>query len=281
MKVIPIQSLKGGTGKTKVCVGLGRALQGLGFRVGFLDVDWVAPNLHLQLGLESDIELKLSDGVGDRIQPVVSPEGFPILSSTFIFPSDQAICMDEESTIQDIHEITSNGVVEWGNLDYLIMDTPPTTSKFITAALSIPNMVGVVLVVQPAVSAMADMLRTLSLLQEQQVPVLGLVGNQVYVKCPCGEKVDLYELSEASIREFCEQRDIPYFGSLPHVLPAHDKSIEHIDGMTDIARQVVTSKPVFLKKKSVSNVPYKLLLSMAKRRKENVQRRREGAENRS
>jgi ATP-binding protein involved in chromosome partitioning len=279
MKVIPVQALKGGVGKTKICVGLGRALASLGYKVGFIDVDWVAPNLHLQLGIDDDIELVLSSGVGDKIQPVISPEGFPVLSSSFIFPSDQAICMDEASTIRDIEEIISNGVVEWGDLDYLLMDTPPTTSRFISAALSVSNMQGVVLVVQPAVSAMADLVRTLSLLQDQRVPVLGLIGNQVYVNCPHGDRINLYELGEEDIRSFCGSHKIPYLGSLPHILPREGAAANDIPGMTVIASRLRESEPVFLEKDVFSRMPYKLLLALAKRRKGSLERRREDAQN--
>lgn len=275
MKVIPIQSLKGGTGKTQICAGLGRALAALGYRVGFVDVDWIAPNLHLQLGMDSDAELVLNaEGVGDLIKPLYTPQGFPIISSSFIFPPDQAISMDEESTIQDVQEITSNGVVDWGDLDYLLMDTPPTTSRFITAALSIPNMSGVVLVVQPSASAMADLMRVVSLLEDQRVPVIGLIGNQTFVVCDhCAHCVTLYELSEDDIRDFCHHHKIPYLGSIPHIPPDQCRRETELFHLRDIARQVVETDPVVLQPQKVGSMPYKLLMALAKRRRESKQRK--------
>jgi ATP-binding protein involved in chromosome partitioning len=263
MKVILIQSLKGGTGKTEVCVGLGRALAANGHKVGFLDIDWIAPNLHIKLGIPPSQQISLNAGVGNVIQPVISPEGFPVISSSFIFPEDQAVSMDEESKIKDILEITSPGVVAWGDIEYLMVDTPPTTSQFMQVALKMPGMVGVVLVVQPAVSAMADLLRTVSLLKEKQVPIIGLIGNQVYVLCDnCKERVDLYELREKDIKSFCVQVGIPYLGSTPHILPTQGK----VD-LREIANKLERAQPVFLKNQEASSLPLKLIMAIANKRK--------------
>lgn len=263
MRVIPVMSTKGGTGKTKVCVALGRALKNKNLKVGFLDVDWVAPNLHVELGINPDSGLVLSAGVGDVIQPIVSPEGFPLVSSAFIFPSDQAISMDEESKIKDIIEVTTPGVVDWdvdGPLDYLIMDTPPTTAKFVQAALCIEDLFGVVLVTQPASNSISDLLRTVSLLKDLHVPVLGLIGNQVYLVCPHGERIDLYDLGEKDIIEFCKSQGVPYLGSIPHVIPR--LGFPAVDGLVDV---LLAQSPIYLEVKSVSPLPYKLLMALARR----------------
>jgi len=266
MRTIPVMATKGGVGKSKVCVALGRALKSKNLKVGFLDTDWVAPNLHVELGIDPRHGLVLDAGVGDIIQPIISPEGFPLVSSAFIFPSDQAVSMDEESTIKDIMEITTPGVINWdvdGPLDYLIMDTPPTTAKFVHAALMIKGLFGVVLVTQPATTAIADLLRTVSLLKDLHVPVLGLIGNQVYVECPHdGEKIDLYDLGEEDIKAFCESQGIPYLGSIPHVLPS--MGFPTLDGVVDNLMEV---DPTYLKVTPVSNLPYRILLTLARRRK--------------
>ena len=262
MKVVPVMSTKGGTGKTKVCVTLARALKGKNFRVGLLDVDWVAPNLHVELGISPHHGLVLQGGVGDTIQPIVSPEGFPLVSSAFLFPEDQAISMDEESKIKDIVEVTSTGVVDWGQLDYLLMDTPPTTARFVHAALRIEGLFGVVLVAQPATTAVADLLRTISLLRDLHVPVIGLVGNQVYVESSSGEKINLYDLTEEDIRSFSESQGLPYLGSVPHVVPS--RGFPTLDGVVD---GLVTRAPVYLKVTPTSNLPYRILLTLARRTK--------------
>lgn len=260
MKVIPVMATKGGVGKSKICVALGRALKNRNLKVGFLDVDWVAPNLHVELGIDWDHGLVLSAGVGDTIQPVVSPEGFPLVSSSFLFPPDQAISMDEESKIKDIIEVTTPGVIDWGGLDYLLMDTPPTTAQFVHAALKIEQLFGVVLVAQPATTAIADLLRTTSLLRDLSVPVLGLIGNQVYLICPHGDKVDLFDLSEEDIIKFCKTQGVPYLGSVPHVVPTLGFPV--VDGIADI---LLDQSPTYLKVTSISTIPYRLLLTLARR----------------
>ena len=262
MRVIPILSTKGGTGKTKVCVSLGRALKAQGFKVGYLDIDWVAPNLHIELGLKREHGLVLSEGVGDTIQPIITPEGFLLVSSAFIFPPDQAISLDEESEIKDIIEITSPGVINWGDIDYLLMDTPPTTARFVHIALKVPNLYGVVLVSQPAQLALADILRTVSLLRDLHVPVCGLIGNQVYVICPHGDKINLYDLGEKDIEDFCRLQGVPYLGSIPHVIPS--LGFPHLDGIAD---RILLQEPVYLKSHKVSDLPYRLLLTIVRRRR--------------
>lgn len=266
MRVVPVMSTKGGTGKTKVCMAIGRALKSRNLKVGFLDVDWVAPNLHIELGIDPHHGLVLNAGVGDIIQPIISPEGFPLVSSAFIFPEDQAISMDEEANVKDIIEITTPGVINWdvdGPLDYLLMDTPPTTARFVQAALHIKNLFGVVLVSQPASTSLADLLRTVSLLRDLQVPVCGLVGNQVYVICPHdGEKIGLYDLHEEDIKAFSESQGVPYLGSVPHVIPT--LGFPSIDGIAD---NMLSQSPVYLKQVVVSNLPYRILLALARRRR--------------
>jgi len=256
-------STKGGVGKSKVCAGLGRALKSKNFKVGFLDVDWVAPNLQIELGIEREHSLILQHGVGDTIEPLITPEGFPLVSSAFIFPFDQAISMDEESKIKDIEEITTPGVVDWGDLDYLLMDTPPTTARFVHAALKIQGLYGVVLVTQPAVSALADLLRTVSLLRDLQVPLLGLIANQVYVSCPHGDRINLFELGEEDVQVFCESQSLPYLGSIPHVIPS--LGFPPLDGVLD---NLMDQVPQPLKATSASILPYRLLLTVARRKKD-------------
>jgi len=263
MRVIPVMSTKGGVGKSKVCVGLGRALKAKGFHIGFLDVDWVAPNLHLELGVDRDSGMKLSQEVGDIIQPVLSPEGFLLVSSAFLYPPDQAISMDEDSKIRDIEEISAPGVVAWGEVDYLLMDTPPTTARFVQTALAIDNLYGVVLVCQPAGSAIADLYRTVSLLKDLHIPIIGLVGNQVHLICPHGEKINLFDMGESELVVFCETFHIPYLGSIPHVVPS--MGLPPLDGITD---RMLSGLPIYLPKDKTSNLPYKLLVALARRKKE-------------
>lgn len=265
MRVIPIMSTKGGVGKSRVTLALARALKDRNFKVGLLDMDWIAPNLHIELGIDRDHGLILSEGVGDNIEPVISPEGFLLVSSSFIFPSDQAISMDEESTIKDIEEIIKPGVINWemdGPLDFLLMDTPPTTARFLQTALKIPDLFGVVLVTQPASASIADLYRTLSLLKDMQVPLLGLIGNQVYIVCPHGEKLDLYDQGEKDIEEFCDQQGVPYLGSIPHVIPSMGGI--KLDGIVD---NLMGMSPITLKSNKASSLPYKLLLAIARRKK--------------
>lgn len=263
MKVIAVCSTKGGTGKTRVTAGLGRGIHSLGFKVGFFDMDWVAPTLHIELGVKSDSKLSLSNGVGDVIQPVITPEGYPLISSAFIFPDDQAILADEESKVKDILELTTPGVINWGDIDYLMVDTPPSTEKFIQNALKISNLHGVVLVSQPAVASLTDLIRTVSLMRDLEIPVLGMIGNQVYLVCPHdGEKINLYDLGEEDLSKFCRIQGVPFLGGIPHVIPGSSSF-----DLNGISERVISREAVVLKKLSSSTLPYKLLVALIRKRR--------------
>jgi ATP-binding protein involved in chromosome partitioning len=263
MQGIAVVSTKGGVGKTKVTAGLGRSLKDHGFKVGFLDLDWVAPTLNLELGIPSDTRLRLDKSVGDIIKPVITPEGFPLVSSTFIFPPNQAISADEDSKIKDILELTRPGVIDWGPIDYLMMDTPPSTEKFIQSALQINNLRGVVIVSQPAIASLTDVIRTVSLLRDLQVPIIGLICNQMFVICPHGEKINLYDLKEEDVTKFCNSQGVRFLGSLPHIIPGMGPI-----PFNGIFEQVVHGEPITLKKIKNSTLSYNLLMSIIRKKKE-------------
>lgn len=279
MKTIAVMSTKGGVGKTRICASLGRAISKLYnpsdpsrlLKVGFFDMDWVAPTLHIELKVKSDSKLSLSNGVGNVIQPVISPEGYPLVSSAFIFPDDQAILADEESKVKDILELTTPGVIDWGGIDYLMVDTPPSTEKFIQSALKISGLHGVVLVSQPAVASLTDLIRTVSLMRDLQIPVIGMIGNQVYLVCPHdGERINLYDLGEEDLSKFCSAQGVPFLGSIPHVLPE-----EGAFDLNGISEKVISQEAVILKRLSSSTLPYKLLVAMIRKRKGEVVTREE------
>jgi len=256
-------STKGGVGKTKICAGLGRALKQLGFKVGFFDGDWVAPTLHVELNTKSNARMSLINSIGDTINPVINPEGFPLVSSAFIFPDNQAIMTDEESKVKDIMELMGEGVIDWGGIDYLMIDTPPSTEKFIQSALQISHLHGVVIVSQPAIASLTDVIRTVSLMRDLQIPIIGLVGNQVYLTCPTdGERINLYDLSEEDLQKFCDSQEIPFLGGIPHIIPGTTPF--NLDG---ISEKVVNQIPVTLKKLHSSALPYRILIALARKRK--------------
>ena len=263
MQSIAVMSTKGGVGKTKVTAGLGRSLKAHGFKVGFLDLDWVAPTLNLELGIPAETKLRLDKSVGDFIKPVITPEGFPLVSSTFIFPPNQAILADEDAKIKDIQELMKPGVIDWGPIDYLMIDTPPSTEKFMQSGLRIGNLRGVVMVTQPAISSLTDVIRTVSLMRDLQIPVIGLICNQMFVICPHGEKINLYDLKEEDITHFCDSQGVRFLGSLPHVIPGMGPI-----PFNGISEHVINDQPRTLQKLKNSTLPYNLLMAIVRKKKE-------------
>jgi ATP-binding protein involved in chromosome partitioning len=263
LKTIAVMSTKGGVGKSTICAGIGKAIAAVGYKVGFFDMDWVAPTLHIELGIPEGSKLTLENTVGNRIRPVIAPGNFPLISSAFLFPDDQAIMVDEKDKISDTLEILRSGVVDWGNIDYLMIDTPPSTEKFIQEALTKANLYGVVIVSQPAIASLTDVIRTVSLMRDLQIPVIGLVVNQVYLMWQ-GHQIDLYDLGEKELREFSERQGLPYLGSIPHILPGQktDRDLP----LQDIAAKVLAVNPVVLKQITTMSLPYRLLLSLVKKK---------------
>ncbi len=175
--IIAVASGKGGVGKSTVSVNLAVALAQSGATVGLLDGDITGPNIPLMLGLEG--QPKASEN--NKITPL-ERYGVKAISIQFFVPEGQPIVWRGPLVGGAIQQFLRD--VDWGDLDYLVIDLPPGTSDAqLTLAQAVP-ISGAVLVTTPQEVSLADVGKALAMFQRMSVPVLGLVENMTAFVCP-------------------------------------------------------------------------------------------------
>jgi len=241
MNRIIISSLKGGTGKTSTTVNLGRALHRAGYRVGLLDVDIVAPTLHKALGV-AEAPLWDLDSVKAKLLPF-EVDGLYALTLASHYGENPAVLWDEATLIRAMQEVVRD--VKWPPLDYLILDSPPSSSKFMQALYDAvaDDVYGTVLVFQPSDIAVADLVRTLDFIKIKRVPVVGLIANMSYCLSPSGEKFWPFISPKVELGAICGESGIALLGEVP-LTPSQEVINLEFD---KIAERVIDVKPLILK----------------------------------
>lgn len=181
---IAIGSGKGGVGKSTVSVNVAVALAKTGARVGLMDADIYGPNTPTMLGVE-----KLPPPNGPRIIPAEA-YGLKMVSMGLLVKPGQPLIWRGPMLNSAIRQFL--GDVEWGELDYLIVDLPPGTGD---AALSLAQALplsGAVIVTLPQLVSLEDAGRGLNMFKTLEVPILGVVENMSYLEMPDGSKMDLF-----------------------------------------------------------------------------------------
>lgn len=245
MQKIVVASIKGGVGKTTVASNLARSLKRLQFKVGYMDADITAPTGSEAFGLNSPPEWEL-DAAADGGKGAIIPydlNGIQFITLASHFGRTPAVLWKEKEKIDAARQLLQ-GVVAWSDLDWLVIDTPPSSSGEMQALYDyITDLHGVVLVFQPTDMAAADLLRTLDFVKFKKVPVLGLIANMAYCISPKGEKFWPFLSPEVDLEEISKDFGVPSLGKIP-LTP--DKTI--VEGAFDkIAVAVVAAKPVVLK----------------------------------
>lgn len=205
--VIAVASGKGGVGKSTVSTNLAVSLAMDGASVGLLDADITGPNIPLMMGIEG--------------QPVASPDGkitplerygVKVISIQFFIPEGQPVVWRGPLIGGAIQQFLRD--VDWGDLDYLVIDLPPGTSDAqLTLAQAVP-ISGTVLVTTPQDVALLDVQKALAMFRRMSVPVMGVVENMSAFVCPhCGEATEIF--GRGGGEKFARQHDIEYFGGIP------------------------------------------------------------------
>ena len=233
MRTLICSAIKGGVGKTTVTAGLGRALARRGYKVAYLDCDFFAPNLNVELGANGELT-----GTGSgQIIPVVTPEGFELVSMGSVYVPDQAVTLSEEAAIPQITELLRPGEIRWNSPDFLLIDTAPTSGAVIQASLNAPDLLGTIIITHPSRMARADLLRSLSLMRDKRIPIFGVVVNQAYWECLCGHREATFDLTPEDIEEACRPWGVEVVGVIPH---SRDLA-GHFDAL---AERVLVATPV-------------------------------------
>jgi ATP-binding protein involved in chromosome partitioning len=205
--VIAVGSGKGGVGKSTVSVNLAVALAQAGARVGLLDADITGPNIPMMLGVTG--QPKASEN--NKITPL-ERHGVKCISIQFFVPEGQPIVWRGPLVGGAIQQFLRD--VDWGDLDYLVVDLPPGTSDAqLTLAQSVP-LSGAVLVTTPQEVALSDVGKALAMFKRLSVPILGLVENMTAFACPhCGELTEIF--GRGGGERFCQEHGIDFLGGVP------------------------------------------------------------------
>jgi ATP-binding protein involved in chromosome partitioning len=205
--VIAVGSGKGGVGKSTVSVNLAVALAQAGARVGLLDADITGPNIPMMLGVSG--QPKASEN--NKITPL-ERHGVKCISIQFFVPEGQPIVWRGPLVGGAIQQFLRD--VDWGDLDYLVVDLPPGTSDAqLTLAQSVP-LSGAVLVTTPQEVALSDVGKALAMFKRLSVPILGLVENMTAYACPhCGELTEIF--GRGGGERFCQEHGIDFLGGVP------------------------------------------------------------------
>jgi len=205
--IIAVASGKGGVGKSTVSVNLAVALAQSGASVGLLDADITGPNIPLMMGLEGQPKAS----VNNKITPL-ERYGVKAISIQFFVPEGQPIVWRGPLVGGAIQQFLRD--VDWGELDYLVIDLPPGTSDAqLTLAQAVP-ISGAVLVTTPQEVSLADVGKALGMFQRMSVPVLGLVENMTAFVCPhCNEVTELF--GRGGGERFAAAHDLEYLGGIP------------------------------------------------------------------
>jgi len=170
---IMVLSGKGGVGKSTVSTGLAISLAQQGYKVGILDIDITGPNIPKMMGLD-DHRLHVEEG---RIHPAKGHLGVKVISMAFLLDDpDTPVVWRGPIKLGAIQQFI--GDVEWGDLDYLIIDFPPGTSdEPLTVTQSLPNIDGMVIVTTPQAVALLDSRKSITFAESLKVPVIGVIEN--------------------------------------------------------------------------------------------------------
>jgi len=204
--IVAIGSGKGGVGKTTLAVNLAVALAKLGFRVGLIDADVYGPNVPLMLGTTQQPRVLASN----RIQPNLA-HGVKIISVGLISPGDKPMVMRGPMLHQIIRQFLQQ--VEWGELDFLLVDLPPGTGDVVISLVQTVPLTGAVVVSTPSDVSLQDARKALEMFHQVNVEVLGIVENMSHFTCPhCHQEIDIF--SKAGAERMAKQFGVPFLGSI-------------------------------------------------------------------
>ena len=240
---LPILSLKGGTGKTTVCLGLAEALQDAGKKVGLLDVDIHASALPRAMGLEADPGYE--SVLGGKLRPI-NHNGFQVFSIGLLYPEEDPNMWPGPAKAAAVQQIVTTSIAWDDDLEWIVVDTPPTSGDEVQSLLeNLANIYGCVIVCQPNALAVLAIAKTVNLLLETGTPIAGIVANMAGYECPhCGKTSNPFDRMAEDIAELAERFGVPYLGAVPFA--GEDR---RRPAMRDILEKVLATRPVTLKKR--------------------------------
>jgi ATP-binding protein involved in chromosome partitioning len=205
-RIVAIASGKGGVGKSTISVNLACGLGHLGRRVGLLDCDIYGPSIPLMMGVHN--------------RPTISPDekmvppsnhGIKVMSMGLLLEGDQPVIWRGPMIVKTIQQFFS--AVEWGSLDYLLVDLPPGTGDAqLTLCQTVP-LDGGVIVTTPQEASLGVVRKGIAMFQKVNVPILGIVENMSYFTTPSGERVEIF--GHGGGRTEANRQNVTFLGEVP------------------------------------------------------------------
>jgi ATP-binding protein involved in chromosome partitioning len=241
--IIAVGSGKGGVGKTTLAVNLAIVLAKMGHRVGLLDADVYGPNVPLMLGTNAQPKVLAEN----RIEPLTA-HGLKVISVGLLNPGDKPLIWRGPMLHSIIRQFL--GSVEWGELDYLVVDLPPGTGDVALSLIQTVPLTGAVVVSTPSDVALQDARKAIEMFRQMKVDIVGMVENMSYFVCPhCQHEVDIF--SRGGAEKTAHQFSVSFLGSIeldpeirksgdsgsPAVLQGADSP--HARSLFEFARKVV------------------------------------------
>ena len=203
--IVAVGSGKGGVGKTTVAVNLALGLTAMGRKVGLLDADVYGPNVPLMMGVNQPPK-----AFGDRIQPLEN-YGVKLMSMGFLNPGDKPLVWRGPMLHSAIQQFLRN--VEWGELDYLVIDLPPGTGDVALSLAQTTPITGAIVVTTPSDVSLEDARKAVNMFHQVRVPLLGLVENMSYLIAPkSGERIDVF--GQGGGKRTAEAMKVHFLGEL-------------------------------------------------------------------
>jgi len=204
--IIAVGSGKGGVGKSTVTVNLAVALARSGAKVGLMDADIYGPNVPLMMGISGR-----PYATNNRIQPLAN-YGVKVMSMGFLTTEDTPLIWRGPM----LHSVVTQFVrqVDWGELDYLLVDLPPGTGDVQLTLTQTVALMGAVIVTTPQDVALQDARKAILMFRQVRVEILGIVENMSYFECPkCHERTDVF--SRGGGASTAEKYGVPFLGEIP------------------------------------------------------------------
>jgi ATP-binding protein involved in chromosome partitioning len=224
--VVAVSSGKGGVGKTTVAVNLAVALAQTGASVGLMDADIYGPNVPKMLGLTGQ-----PSSEGGKLTPPVA-HGVKVMSMGFLVADDTPLVWRGPMIHGAIQQFLRD--VDWGEIDYLIVDLPPGTGDAQLSICQLMPVTGAVIVTTPQEVSLLDSRRGLAMFQKVNVPLLGIIENMSYFLCPhCAERTDIF--STGGGKTAAEKLEVDFLGAIPIDVAIREGS--------DSGRPVVATDP--------------------------------------
>jgi ATP-binding protein involved in chromosome partitioning len=255
--IIAVGSGKGGVGKTTIAVNLAVALAKMGHKTGLLDADIYGPNVPLMMATNQQPRVLTEN----RIEPLQN-FGVKVISVGLLNPGDKPLVWRGPMLHSIIRQFLQQ--VEWGELDYLVVDLPPGTGDVVISLFQTVPLTGAVVVSTPSDVSLQDGRKAIEMFRTGRVDILGIVENMSHFECPhCHKEIDIF--SKGGVERTAREFTVPFLGSIeldpeirkggdsgkPTVLEGEDSP--HAKQFFDFARKVIM-RVAEVKSTAVGNV---------------------------